>query len=82
MITPCYSWLFSPSWKDMGSHQKKRESGHIKVQGIQKKKKNVDTWRSNEFQEKDSPCPKENKREIAHGKEFIYHPQIPHTCTS
>ena len=47
----------------------------MKVQGIQKKKKrNLDTWRSNVFQKKVSPCPKENKREIAHERSsYIIH---------
>ena len=53
----------------------KKISGHMKVQGIQKRKKrNLDTWRSNVFQKKVSPCPKENKREIAHERSsYIIH---------
>ena len=39
-----------------------------------RKKRNLDTWRSNVFQKKVSPCPKENKREIAHERSsYIIH---------
>ena len=64
-----YSWLFSPRLKGHELLKKERKNGHMKVQSIKKK---VDTWRSNVFQKKVSPCPKESKREIAHERSSYF----------
>ena len=69
------SMLFIAILSKLKGHGLVKKMGHMKVQSIQKRKKrNLDTWRSNVFQKKVSPCPKENKREIAHERSsYIIH---------
>ena len=52
-----------------------KKNGHMKVQSIQKRKKrNLDTGRSNVFQKKSYPMSKEYKREVAHERSsYIIH---------